>query len=69
MNFDQGAHNTRGCDDATRQSVLPLLHSLPPDFSYQQCGWGYDRKDGGKKLEGGGGGGCCQLITLATNGR
>ena len=32
MNFDKGAHNTRGCDDVTRQSFLPLLHSLslPP---------------------------------------
>lgn len=27
MNFDQGAHNTEGCDDVTRQGFLPLLRS------------------------------------------
>lgn len=55
MNFDQGAHNTKGCDDVTRQSFLPLFHSLscchhlPPScIPLPSSVGGVDRKEGGK---------------------
>lgn len=74
MNSDQGAHNTRGCDDVTRQSFLPLLHSLsspsPPGFLFPAAWVGMTEEEGGTKevvvMRVGVG---VQLINLATNRR